>query len=170
MRKEDLAKKLFDEKLAVIGDYGNFHIKFNWLAQRKRLQHEFVCNMADAFSLLRNQNEKDLRIIFNMPQCNGLVGVLAKELDLGKFAEYYGKLGQAYDFSSGSEYVMISGCISDGRSICDADALLQQHNAHIKYGLYFVDLQNWSDALRNMPVKIYSTLTKADLEKALQNK
>jgi len=170
MRREDLAKKLFDERLVRVGKKGNFYINFYWLAQREQLHQEFVSNLADSLYLIKNQHDGKLDVIFNMPECKNLIAILAKEVDIGRYAKFYSRYGCINGFFRDSDYAMVSGCISGGSILRVADTLMQNRNTHIRYGLYFVDLQNWSDALRNMPVKIYSTLTKADLEKALQNK
>jgi len=165
MRKEDLVHKLFEKGLAGIGDRGySVYINFENLAKTE-LYKVFSDDLVESFRYLQNQHGKELSLMFNMPVCKNLAEIVSKELGFKFYSEFDSNPIRLANCTTDADYVFFGHCISHGHGLRRAETMLASYNSHIKYALYFIDLQKFRDDLKG--TEIFATLTKSDLMKTL---
>lgn len=167
MRREDLTDALFEANLVSPGrTIYAFHVNFAKLS-RHELCSVFIDDLIKTFKYEQAQHPKNLGLVFNTHISKNLVKIISERLGV-EYGEFDRKTGNLCGCRDDSDYVFMGYCISEGRSIHDADLILCQlhKNSHIISGLYFFDRERWQKNLEGKDIDIYSTLNWRDLNKA----
>lgn len=166
MDKRDLADALLEEEgLVTPGrtDF-SFSVSFGKLAKNEKLFTVFVNDLAETFRMVQTQNNRELGLMFAMPNNKALAVAVPKELGIDDYAVWNDR-HDIINCKPNTDYVFVGYCIAKGEGIHDAEKSLRDLNtgAHVKYGLFLFDRQLWDKNLEGLDIEIYSTLTWKDL-------
>lgn len=165
MNKETLIKEMFDAGLIRALDKGKrFDVSFQNIFANYKIMRAFADDFTHAYNFIQDLHDDEINIIAYMPYSEGLAAIIAQELKMN-VATFNERENKTVNVKPNTQYVFLSHCLSQGRSLKQAELTLKENNSHIVHAISMFDRQLMDPQIKALGILTYSTFTWSDLKK-----